>query len=257
MIKFTVPHTLAFVLHTSTRSCAWVWAHWVRKGTTLILYVNFLEPAPTHTLLVFSGQLSREHSVVMSCSTFMTDGKCAACRALLLPSRLHSTSPSSPDHPSTQWRQHFNVSNECDVEEEEEEPLGVEAVERTPHPVHQYCSFTWWKLTLPNIFHRVIGRKDQIPWLDMPTLLPVQMMTQSLLNFSWSLWRRRRSLEALENRTCSRVLLSTRRSCLFSGDKVRSERSLKNTSSSWCNRLIREAWSSGVPKKDMHHFILS
>lgn len=115
MIKFTVPHTLAFVLHTSTWSCAGVWAHWVRKGTTLILYVNFLEPAPTHTLLVFSGQLSREHSVVMSCSTFMTDGKCAACRALLLPSLLHSTSPSSPDHPSTQRRQHFNVSNERDV----------------------------------------------------------------------------------------------------------------------------------------------
>lgn len=119
----------------------------------------------------------------------------------------------------------------------EEEPVGVEAVERMPHPLHQYCSFTWWKLTLPNIFHHVIGRKDQIPWLDTPTLLPVQMMTQGLLNFSWSLWRRRRSLKALENGMCSWVQLSTRRSCLFSADKVRSKRTLKNTSSSWCNKI--------------------
>lgn len=45
----------------------------------------------TQTLLVFSGQLSREHSAIMSCSTFMTDGKCAARRrsAPPFPSPLH------------------------------------------------------------------------------------------------------------------------------------------------------------------------
>lgn len=55
-----------------------------------------------------------------------------------------------------------------------------------PHPPpHQYCSFTWWKLILANIFHLVTRREDQMPPLDMPTLLPVQTVTQSSFNYSW------------------------------------------------------------------------
>lgn len=145
----------------------------------------------THTpLLVFSGQLSREHSAIMSCSTFMTDGKCAACRSLLLPSpsplhfvRLAQPSTCRPSccHGTTLYQMIW-------TSQREEELLGVEAVEKPPHPPpHQYCSLTWWKLIPANIFHLVTGREDQMPWLDMPTLLPVQMMTQSLFHYSWLL----------------------------------------------------------------------
>lgn len=122
----------------------------------------------------------------------------------------------------------------------EEEPLGVEAVENPPQRPHQYCSLTWWKRTPANIFHHVIEREDQMPWLDMPTLLPVQMVTQSLLHYSWiSLKRRWRSLKRLESRGCSRVQLSTSRSCLLSDEKLWSRRKNANSSSSWCNRQAR------------------
>lgn len=51
--------------------------------------------ACTHacSLPVFSGQLSPEHSTIMSCSTFMTDGKCTArrCTAPPFPYPLHFT----------------------------------------------------------------------------------------------------------------------------------------------------------------------
>lgn len=142
----------------------------------------------THTLLVFSGQLSREHSAIMSCSTFMTDGKCAARRAPPFPSPLHfvrharTIYPSAPSLP-----RHGVVSDDRDEPNERRSHSGVQAVEKPPQPPHQYCSLTWWKLTPANIFHHVIGREDQMPWLDMPTLLPVQMMTQSSLHYSWLL----------------------------------------------------------------------
>jgi len=67
----------------------------------------------------------------------------------------------------------------------EEAPPGVEAVEKkTPRPLHQYCSLTWRKQTPASMFHHVIGREDQMPWLDTPTLLPAQTMTQSSLHYS-------------------------------------------------------------------------
>lgn len=92
-----------------------------------------------HTHLVFSGQLSREHSTIMSCSTFMTDGKCAACRcsAPPFPSPLHFTRLARPSthRPgfclSTAWYQVIGTS-----QEEEELPGGI-AVEKPPHPLHQ------------------------------------------------------------------------------------------------------------------------
>lgn len=143
----------------------------------------------THTLLFFSGQLSREHSVIMSCSTFMTDGKCAARRALLLPSLLHSTSPGSPDHlpvgpAAAPARRRIKWSGRAN---ERRSRWELRQWKNRLSPPHQYCSLTWWKLTPANIFHHVIGREDQMPWLDMPTLLPVQMMTQSSLHYSWLL----------------------------------------------------------------------
>ncbi|TNN45947.1 hypothetical protein EYF80_043828 [Liparis tanakae] len=44
-----------------------------------------------------TGQLSREHSVIMSCSTFMTDGKCAARSA---PPFARPARPSAPAAPA-------------------------------------------------------------------------------------------------------------------------------------------------------------
>lgn len=90
--------TVAFVLHTCTFLTQYrhrkVWLGHIKTICTFSQTYTH-----THTLLVFSGQLSREHSAIMSCSTFMTDGKCAARRTLFLPSLLHSTSPGSPDLP--------------------------------------------------------------------------------------------------------------------------------------------------------------
>lgn len=166
--------------------------YWVRKVhlghiNTICIFSQIY--TYTYTLLVFSGQLSREHSTIMSCSTFMTDGKCAArrCSAPPFPSPLQFTRLARPSTrrpgrcPCTARYQVIGTSRR------EEELLGAEAVEKPPHPPHQYCSLTWWKLTPANIFHHVIGREDQMPWLDMPTLLPVQMMTQSSLHYSWLL----------------------------------------------------------------------
>lgn len=123
----------------------------------------------------------------MSCSTFMTDGKCAArrCSAPPFPSPLHFARLARPAtrRPS---RCPGTVSYQMNgTSQREEEPPGVEAVEKPPHSPHQYCSLTWWKLTPANIFHHVIRREDQMPWLDMPTLLPVQMMTQSSIHYLW------------------------------------------------------------------------
>lgn len=129
--------------------------------------------------------------------------------AVLLPSPLHRTLPSSPDHlpvgpAAALARRGIKWSGR-----REEELPGAWAVEKPPHPLHQYCNLTWWKLTPANIFHHVIGREYQMPWPDMPTLLPIQMMTQGWLHYSWLVWRRRGSLKATESRGCSRVQLST------------------------------------------------
>lgn len=141
----------------------------------------------------------------------MTDGKCAACHALLLPFLLHLLVQHA--QPSSRQPSHYSSPALYQMigTGQREEELGVEAVEKAPHPPHQYCSLTWWKLTPANIFHHVIGREAQMPWLDMPTLLPVQTMTQSILHYSCLFYRRWRSLKQLESRGCSRVQLSTSR----------------------------------------------
>lgn len=132
----------------------------------------------------------------MSCSTFRTDGKCAACCC---------SAPPFPHPLSFTWKAHLPTTTgpaatpgQCDIKcsgwTDKWKGLGQsEAVEKFPHPPHQYCSLTWWKLTLASIFHRVIGREDQMPWLDTQTLLPVQMMTHSSLHYSWLLRMRGRS----------------------------------------------------------------
>lgn len=91
----------------------------------------------------------------------------------------------NPSNPAATLQPRHRVCIRCwQRRQQEEELLAAEAVEKPPHPLHQYCSLTWWKLTPANIFHHVIGRKDQVPWLDMPTLLSAQIMTQNLLHYS-------------------------------------------------------------------------
>lgn len=109
--------------------------------------------------------------------------------------------PLAPAWRAIEWSGQVNSKREM---------LRAEAVEKMPHSPHQYCSLTWWKAKPANIFHHVIGREDQMPWLDMPTLLTVQMMTQSSLHYLWLLWRRRRSLRGWK---AEDVQASTSRSC--------------------------------------------
>lgn len=136
-----------------------------------------------------------------------------------------------------------------------------EAVEKCPHPPHQYCSATWWKLTLAGIFHGVIGREDRMPRLDTQTLLPVQMMTHCSLHYSWLLQIGGGGEKSVESNWRSRVQLSTSRSC--SG----SDRNL-NVSSCYVLALRRESrWCTGrnfnahakesmVIKTAAHNFML-
>lgn len=136
--------------------------------------------------------------------------------APLLPSLVHSSSPGRPTYLPPEARsqpQHGVIWSARDKPTSGRDVGRREAVEKSPHPPHQYCSFTWWKLTLANIFHRVIGREDRMPWLDMPTLLPVQMMTHRLLHYSWLLQRRGRRWEkSVESNWRSRARWSTSRS---------------------------------------------
>lgn len=157
-------------------------------GRTCLSTYNLYSLLPTNTVY-FWGQLSREHATIMSCSTFRTDGKCAACCC---------SAPPFPHPLSFTWVTHLPTTTGSattpDRRDIEWKGWGQsEAVEKCPHPPHQYCSLTWWKLTLASIFHRVIGREDQMPWLDTQTLLPVQMMTHRSLHYSWHLQMRGRS----------------------------------------------------------------
>lgn len=167
--------------------------------------------------------------------------------APLLPSLVHSSSPARPTYLPPEARsqpQHGVIWSARDKPTSGRDVGRREAVEKSPHPPHQYCSLTWWKLTLASIFHRVIGREDRMPWLDMPTLLPVQMMTHRLLHYSWLLQRRGRRWEkSVESNWRSRARWSTSRS-----------RSGSDRSVSVSSRWVKQAGENGhlsAPKQEI------
>lgn len=81
-------------------------------------------------------------------------------------------------YPSAPWLPRLSiVSNDDGRVNKRRSSSELRQWKNMPHLLHQYCSLTWWKLTPANIFHHVIGRKDQMPSPDMPTLLPMQIMT--------------------------------------------------------------------------------
>lgn len=132
----------------------------------------------------------------MSCSTFRMDGKCPACccSAPPFPYPLGFTWMANPAATTGPAATPGQRAIKCSGWTDKWKGWGQsEAVEKRPHPPHQYCSLAWWKLTRAGIFHRVIGREDQMPWPDTLTLLPVQMMTHSSLHYSWLLQMRGRS----------------------------------------------------------------
>lgn len=180
------------------------------------LYISFNQQTLIYSILLRSAQqrtlydnelLHFQDRWKMCCTPLL-------CSSLLLSTPLHLDGPPTSPHgpgrnPSMAWHEALRINRQAGGMRG-----GVRQWKKSPHPPHQYCSLTWWKLTLASIFHRVIGREDQMPWLDMPTLLPVQMMTHSPLHYSWHLQRRGRSWgKSVESSGCSRVRLSTSRSC--------------------------------------------
>lgn len=106
--------------------------------TQLDIYVHSLKP--TSSLFSSFQVSSAEHYVLMSCSTFMTDGKCAArCTRFSLPL---SASPFTL--PSTRWSRHrAAISDDRRHVNKRRSSSKLKQWKKRPHPLHQYYSLTW------------------------------------------------------------------------------------------------------------------